>query len=409
VFHLQLSKNHVPRWFTEGLAEYETTIARPEWKREDDFSLWKAFAQDRVPRLRDLNRAFTQAKSPEDLMTAYYLASQVVAYVVERFGWDKVRPMLVAWGQGKRTEQVVAEVLSVSLEQLDTDARAALRKKLARYDDDFYVDFSRYEDLAALEEKARAAPEDADALAALALGLAAAERFEDAGRAGKRALALKKDHPLAHFALARVALHAGDSARAARCLQAIIDGGKDAFVLRLMLARAALDAGDVDRARLQAERAIALDPTQTEGYQILIKVAGEKSDAALGRRALTALADLDQHDRVVHLALMAVLLEAKDFEALVKIGERALLLDPENAEVHRLLAEGLARGADPARALFELDRATALGHAKPARIELCRARALWTSGKRAEARAAARKAIELDPELEAQAADLLTP
>jgi len=32
VFHLQMSKNHVPRWFTEGLAEHETIIARPEWK-----------------------------------------------------------------------------------------------------------------------------------------------------------------------------------------------------------------------------------------------------------------------------------------------------------------------------------------------------------------------------------------
>jgi tetratricopeptide (TPR) repeat protein len=409
VFHLQLSKNHVPRWFTEGLAELETTQARPEWKREDDFSLWISFMQDRVPKLRDLNRAFTQARSPEDLMTAYYLASQVVAYVVERFGWDKVRPMLVAWGQGKRTEQVIEEVLGLSIEQLDADARAALRKRLTRYDDDFWVDFSKYEDLPALEAKARAAPKDADAQAALALGLAAADRFDDAGRAGELALSLKKDHPLAHFALARVALQAGDSARAARGLQAIIDGGKDAYVLRMMLARAALDAGDVDRARIHAERAATLDPTQTDAFQILIKVAGEKSDPVLGRKALTALAELDQHDRIVHLALMAALLEAKDYAAVVKYGERALLLDPENAEVHRLLAEGLARTSDPTRALFELDRATALGHGRPARLELIRARALLALGKRAESRAAARKAVTLDPKLEPQAADLLSP
>jgi tetratricopeptide (TPR) repeat protein len=399
VFHLQLSKNHVPRWYTEGLAEYETTIARPEWKREDDYSLWLAFMQDRVPRLRDLNRAFTQAKSPEDLMTAYYLASKVVEYVVNRFGWEKVRPMLVAWGQGKRTEQVVSEVLGVSLDQLDVDARATLRKGVARFDGDFYVDFGKYEDVAALEATAKASPDDADAQAALAMGLAVANRFDEAGRAGERALTLKKGHPLAHFALARVALHAGDAARAARCLQAILDGGKDAYVLRLMLAHAALEAGDMEGARVQAERAIERDPTQTEAFQILIKIAGEKSDPVLGRKALTALAELDQHDRVVHLALMAALLDA----------ERALLLDPENAEVHRLLAEGLARTSDPTRALTELDRAAALGHARPARLLLARARALFALGKRNEARDAARKAITAEPALEPQAADLLAP
>ena len=42
VFAIQLSKNHVPRWFTEGLSEYETIVRRPEWQREEDPALFAA-------------------------------------------------------------------------------------------------------------------------------------------------------------------------------------------------------------------------------------------------------------------------------------------------------------------------------------------------------------------------------
>jgi tetratricopeptide (TPR) repeat protein len=368
-----------------------------------------AFAQNRVPKLRDLNRAFTHAKSPAELTTAYYLAYQVVAYIVERFGWDKVRPMLAAWGAGKRTEQVMAEVLGVDIERLDTDARTAVRRKLARYDDDFFVDFARYEDLDRLAAAAKAAPNDADAQAALALGLVAVDRYDEAERAGSQALKLRPGHALAHFALTRVALEGGDAERARRCLRAIVSGGHDSYILRVLLARAALQAEDPADALAHAERALVLDPSQPEAFRILLDVAAKRGDGALGRRALTGIAELDQHDRVAHLALMAALLDAKEYARLTQLGERALLLDPENPEIHRLFAEGLARTGDPKRALRELDLATRLGHKRPARVLLVRARALAALGKRSEATRTAQDALKTDPSLATQAQDLLGP
>src|SRR5262249_6357527 len=46
VFAIQLSKNHVPRWFTEGLSEYETIARRPEWQRELDPELYAALVRN---------------------------------------------------------------------------------------------------------------------------------------------------------------------------------------------------------------------------------------------------------------------------------------------------------------------------------------------------------------------------
>ena len=133
VFHLQLSKNHVPRWFTEGLAEYETMIARPEWNREDDRRLFRALNRGKLPRLRFMTEAFTHAHSPEEMLLAYYASSQVAKYLVERFGFDVVPRMLRAWGEGKRTPEVIQAVLGMSVDALDSDFRAATKARLSRF------------------------------------------------------------------------------------------------------------------------------------------------------------------------------------------------------------------------------------------------------------------------------------
>ncbi len=399
VFHLQLSKNHVPRWFTEGLAEYETIIARPEWRREEDHNLWVALQQDQVPHLRDLNRAFTSARTPQALMTAYYAASLAVTHIVERFGFEKVRPMLVAWGDGKRTPEVVSSVLGVDIEELDRGFRAYLKKRLARYEHQFHADFSAYEDLAVVKRTLDAAPEDPDALGAYAMALVMRRRFDEAQRFGMRAIEKKPHHAIAHFALTRVALEHNKPKRAARCLRAIIAGGQDGYVLRVLLARGALAGGDPRSALPEIEAAIKLDPDQAEAYRIMLDLSEKLDDDALARRALTALGGLDQHDRLVHFALLTTLAKAKDWAEVERVGDNALYIDPENSQVHRLLGEALIERGKPARALGELDQALTLGHPKPGVVELLRARALWLLGRKGAARKAADRALKHDAEL----------
>ncbi|MBZ0119790.1 MAG: hypothetical protein K8H88_22570, partial [Sandaracinaceae bacterium] len=140
VFHIQLSENHVPRWFTEGLAEYETMIARPEWQREDDHTLWRALEGGRLPPLSQLTHAFTHARSAEDMMVAYYWSSMVVKYVAERFGFERLPRMLREWARGRTTEQVVQTALGIPIDQLDRELREHTRQRLASRAGDFALD-----------------------------------------------------------------------------------------------------------------------------------------------------------------------------------------------------------------------------------------------------------------------------
>jgi tetratricopeptide (TPR) repeat protein len=379
VFHLQLSKNRVPRWFTEGLAEHETVVARSEWRREDDAALWTAFQQDRVPRLPEMNRAFTQAKTPQALMTAYYLASLSVAYIVERFGWDAMRPMLLAWAAGKRTQQVFLDVLGVSIEDVDRDLRVHLKKKLARFDKAFDVDFSRYNDLDQLVAAVAKAPKSAQRHADIALGFVNAGSLEEAELAAERALMLDPKEARAHFVIARVALAESDVQRAERALRAILATGQDGYILRLLLAEAAMKQKRADRAILEAEAAIAIDPEQLEAYRILLRAAAEENATPMGPsrglalRALKALAQLDQHDPMLQLALLIALRDAGDLPGLRAAAERALFVTPHSPDVHFALGQGLFATGEPKRALVELDRALALGHKRRDDIERLRA------------------------------------
>jgi tetratricopeptide (TPR) repeat protein len=402
VFHLQLSRGRVPRWFTEGLAEYETTLARPEWKREDDPLLYDALREDRLPALETMNRVFTRARTPRDLMTAYYSAFSAVKYIVERFGIEHVRGMLKLWGEGKPTQEVVQTALGVSLAQLDRDFRAFSTERLAHYGAEFAVDFAPYSDLEQARARATAAPANPDLQASFAMASIMVDDFGMAEAAARAALLIAPQNRIALFALARVALQNHDAPEAERCLRAIIASGADGYGLRMMLAHASLARTAPLEALPELEAAIKLDSDRPEAWQSLLEVAGRLKNEALATRAVSAIAGLDQHDRAVHAAYVALLAKHEAWQDVVRAGETALFIDPANPALHWHLGRAYFETGKPAVALPELDRALALGHPEVGDIQLTRARVLLALGKRPQAKAAAQAAVSAEPALQEQ-------
>jgi tetratricopeptide (TPR) repeat protein len=389
VFHIALAKGRVPRWFTEGLAEFETEQARPEWKREDDRMLWDALHKGTFPPLAQLNHAFTHARGSEALTVAYYGSARVLNFLVQRFGFPAIARMLALWGEGVPTEQVFTRALGADLESLDREFRATELARLSpRYAQDFRVDVADFDDLAKLRASAAAPGAGSGERAALALGLATVGDPAKATALAREVLAQSPDQPLALFALSHLALKAGRLPEAIARLSAILGLGHDGYQLRMLLARAQKAAGERALAVSQLEAAIRLDPERHEAYALLAELSDQAGDSARLERALERWSFLEQHARAPLLPYLRLLEQRGDFATLRARAEAGLYLDPEQSELHRLLALALLHGAQPGPARAEVERAIGLARTPGEQARALAARELVLRGPKPAARPA---------------------
>lgn len=356
VFAIQLSKNHVPRWYTEGLSEYETIIRRPEWQREEDPALFAALRDGRIPIVDGFNRAFTHVDTAEDVTMAYFAASQIIVFAAEKYGFPKVVSMMPKWAAGKRTPDVVKESLGVTSEELDKQFRAWLKPRLARYENQFLPD-RRLLPLDDARKAVKADPKNAKKMFQLARSLGADGQEAEAEAMFQEALRADPKQPDANFELVKRALRKKDVKGAQKQLEKMIADGHDGYDIRMKLADLAEAQEDQEKMKKHLEAAYTLDTSQVEPLQALYDLAHKKKDEIGELEALRRIALLDQHDRRVWTRLLKILVERGLWEEARKIGEGAIFVDVSNPEVHRLYARALARTGQQISAIFELNSA----------------------------------------------------
>lgn len=396
VFHIQLSKSHVPRWFTEGLAEYETIIVRPEWAREQDPDLYQALRAGRLPAVANMTRAFTRAEELNDVATAYYASSQIMTLWATEYGMPKLSEMLRRWGAGQRTPEVLQGVLGKAPEALDSEFRANAEKRLARYTTQF-VPVSRGGSIALAQAGVERNPDSAVSHTALARALLRRGRGDRAKTALARALALDPTLPDARFLDASLSAHE-EPARAISTLQKLIADGKDGYAVEMLLAQT-FSSSDQAQAKRALEAAARLDPSQASPLYTLADLAEKSADSPGELAALRALALLEQHEPKVYQRLLTRLIQTGAFAEAAQVGEAAVFADVSGLTTHLLFAEALAQTGKRERAEFELVSATlcegspedlAEAHARLAELYLA-------GGKRALAKKSAAAARKLDP------------
>jgi cellulose synthase operon protein C len=355
VFHIQLSKSHVPRWFTEGLAEYETLAERREWAREHDPDLYQALRSNNLPKVGNMSRAFTRAEEMSDVATAYYASSQILVHLVPKHGMSKMSQMLRLWGEGKRTEEVVTQALGIGADELDRQFRAFAEQKLVRYKTQF-VPIGRTGGYDNAKADADKAPKDAKKQTIFALAALRAGKREEAAAALDKALAADPKFPDALWFKARLTL--GKSmTEGEKLLRTLIANGNDGFVVQMALADVAEHKQDVVGMKAALEAAHRFDPTQSEPVQALVDLAKKNSDKDAELAGLRKLAELEEHDPRVYRRLLRALLDKKLYAEAKSVGEAAVWADVEGLQTHALFAEALAANKMIPRAIYELESA----------------------------------------------------
>jgi tetratricopeptide (TPR) repeat protein len=395
VFHIQMSRSRVPRWFTEGLAEYETIIARPEWVRENDQELFEALRADRLPALGNMSRAFTRAEELEDVGTAYYASSQILVMLAERYGHDKLALMLREWGAGKTSDQVMKIALGKQPVELDAEFRAFAQQKLARFSRQF-MPMQRKGRSDRVRAEAKAAPKDVQKQLRYVLTLLRDGSGDEAERV---LLAVEKVEPQnadARFLRAELDQHEHPE-KSIATLNKMVESKQDGYSVRMLLAKLLIASGNDLAGRESLEKAASFDPLSSSPHYMLAEIAHNRADDDAELAALRRLAELEQHENKVYRRLLAMLSAKKGWEEAVKVGEAAVLADVEGFTTHRIFGEALAQTGNKARAAFELESAT-LSPAEPQELSeaFSRLAEIYGSvGKAREAAKARKRAQEL--------------
>jgi len=119
VITLQMTDYRIPRWFSEGLSVYEERQARPGWGDDWNPMFLRSFIDGRWFKISELDGGFQRPKRMADVPIAYFEASQVCEFIVERYGFDAILRMLTLYRDKAQTPDVLRQALKLTEAEFD--------------------------------------------------------------------------------------------------------------------------------------------------------------------------------------------------------------------------------------------------------------------------------------------------
>ncbi|HVT92210.1 MAG TPA: tetratricopeptide repeat protein [Bryobacteraceae bacterium] len=279
VYVLTITKHLAPRWFTEGLAVYEESIAAPGWGDRLQPEEVRAVKERKLLPVLEMDRGFIRPTYPSQVVVSYFEAGRMCAFIAEKWNYSKLVDMLYAFASRKTTGEVIEEILGLKPEEFDRQFLAWLEPRVLPVSAHF-------------EEWRKGAARMAQ--------LAAEKKYDDAIQAGKAIEGFYPDYVEAdsvYEQLAAVYVKKGDKASAVKELNVYwTTGGRNRETLK-KLAELEAEEGNPVKAIAVLESLNYIYPEDQQLHQRLgtLYLNEKKPEGAIREfHALLALKPLDQ-------------------------------------------------------------------------------------------------------------------
>jgi len=289
VMTLQLSRQRVPRWLTEGISVYEEKVGSPAWGREGELTFAAAYGRGEHMSLRELNAAF---QDPEKISLAYYEASILTEHIVDTYGMGALRKLLTTYGEGLEGEAALKTGLGVDIDKLQADFDKVLAAKYGSVVKAIKPVKELEPGKGNPEAIAAAFPDSFQAQVALGEFLFKAGRIDEAFKVLERAAEMV---PMAtgarspHALMAQMALQKNDKARAISELEKLLQhANTDLESARLLARQLEETSAPPDRLMPAYERIAQLDPYDAANHSRLGRLKLQARDAQAAAREFRA-------------------------------------------------------------------------------------------------------------------------
>jgi tetratricopeptide (TPR) repeat protein len=128
VVTLNDTKNRMPRWLSEGISVYEERQADPAWGERMNLAYRDMILHGKLTPLGELSGVFLQPDNSETLQFAYYESSLVVEFVVQKYGLDALKQILLDLRDGQEINKAIA-ARTVPLPALEKQFAAFVRAR----------------------------------------------------------------------------------------------------------------------------------------------------------------------------------------------------------------------------------------------------------------------------------------